>query len=172
MSASTAAGLDVELLRRVEQFLYREARLQDEHHYEDWEALWDDDAIYWVPANDDHADPTTQMSILFDNRSRIATRVRQLLTGKRHAQAPVSRLRRLVTNIELLDPSETKDAPDDVISVGANCLVVESRAGGTRLWAGRSTYQLRDHGDRLALVRKEIRLVDNDRAIPSLAFLL
>lgn len=172
MSASTSAGLDVELLRRVEQFLYREARLQDEHRYEDWEALWDDDAVYWVPANDDDADPTTQMSILFDNRSRIATRVRQLLTGKRHAQAPVSRLRRLVTNIELLEPSDTTDAPDDMISVGANCLVVESRTGGTRLWAGRWTYRLRDHGDRLALVRKEIRLVDNDRAIPSLAFLL
>ena len=28
------------LLRQVEQFVYREARLQDEHRYAEWEALW------------------------------------------------------------------------------------------------------------------------------------
>ncbi len=34
---------------RVEQFLYREARYADEHDYDAWEALWTDDALYWVP---------------------------------------------------------------------------------------------------------------------------
>ena len=63
------------LLRGVEQFIYREARLRDEHRYDEWEALWTDDGVYWVPANGDDTDPTTQMSILFDNRPRIATRV-------------------------------------------------------------------------------------------------
>ena len=172
MSAIEQPALDLELRSRIEQFLFREARLLDELHYEEWEALWDDDAIYWIPANADHSDPTRTMSIVFDNRSRIRTRVRQLLTGKRHAQAPPSRLRRLVANIELLDRGDFGDAPDDVIGVGANVLVVESRSSGTRLWAGRSTYQLRDHGARFALVRKDVRLVDNDRAIPTLAFLL
>ena len=33
----------------VEQFLYREARLADEQRLEDWLALWDEDALYWVP---------------------------------------------------------------------------------------------------------------------------
>ena len=31
-------------------FLYLEARLADESDYDGWEALWTDDAIYWVPA--------------------------------------------------------------------------------------------------------------------------
>ena len=70
--------------------------------YEDWEALWTDDAIYWVPANGANIDPEKEMSIIYDNRSRIALRVRQLLTGKRHTQTPQSRLRRMVSNIELL----------------------------------------------------------------------
>lgn len=158
--------IDDQLLRRVEQFIYREARLQDEHRYEDWEALWEDDAIYWIPANADDSDPTTQMSVAYDNRSRIGTRVRQLLTGKRHAQAPPSRLRRLVSNIELMY------AEDDTIGAAANFLVVEARRGRTVTWVGQSKYQLRDHGDRLGMVRKEIRLVDNDQPLPSLAFLL
>ena len=160
------AYLDVDLLRRVEQFIYREARLQDDHEYEAWESLWDPDAIYWIPANGDDVDPHTQMSVVFDNRARISTRVRQLLTGLRHAQAPPSRLRRLVSNIELLEREE------DLVVVGANFVVYESRERGVTLWAGRTTYRLRERDGELRLVRKDIRLVDNDRPLPTLGFLL
>ena len=45
------------LLDEVTQFVYREARLQDEHAYDAWEALWTDDGVYWVPANGDGGDP-------------------------------------------------------------------------------------------------------------------
>jgi 3-phenylpropionate/cinnamic acid dioxygenase small subunit len=31
---------------KVENFLYREARLMDEHAYDEWLALWADDALY------------------------------------------------------------------------------------------------------------------------------
>ncbi len=163
-----------QLVHRVEQFLYREARLQDEHRYEDWESLWDDDAIYWIPANSDDSDPATQMSIAYDNRSRISTRVRQFLTGKRHAQAPPSRLRRVISNVELLDASELdeEELPDDLIAVAANFVLFESRRGSTKTWAGNTRYRLRDHGDHLRLVHKHIYLIDNDQALSNLAFLL
>src|SRR5246500_5527658 len=85
----------------VEQFLYREARLADESDYDAWEALWTDDALYWVPvASTD--DPLQKMSVIYDNRSRIATRLKQIRTGKRYAQSPPSNLRRLLSNIEFL----------------------------------------------------------------------
>jgi len=63
-----------------EQFLYREARLADEHDYDGWEALWTDDGIYWIPAGGASAeDPDTQdVHRLRTNRSRIALRVAQL----------------------------------------------------------------------------------------------
>ena len=63
-------------LEDVTQFIYREARLQDEHCYDEWESLWTDDAIYWGPANGDDGDPEKVMSIIYDNRSRIGIRVR------------------------------------------------------------------------------------------------
>ena len=91
------------LMNAVTAFIYKEARFQDEHQYEAWEALWTDDGIYWVPANGADIDPEKEMSIIYDNRSRISLRIKQLLTGKRHTQTPQSRLRRLVSNIELLD---------------------------------------------------------------------
>jgi 3-phenylpropionate/cinnamic acid dioxygenase small subunit len=37
--------------RQIVDFIYREARLMDEHRYDEWLALWTDDAVYWVPSN-------------------------------------------------------------------------------------------------------------------------
>jgi benzoate/toluate 1,2-dioxygenase subunit beta len=82
----------------VEQFLYREARLADEGDYDAWEALWTEDALYWVPIEGEGADPNQHMSVIYDNRNRISTRLKQLRTGKRYAQAPPSNVRRLLSN--------------------------------------------------------------------------
>jgi 3-phenylpropionate/cinnamic acid dioxygenase small subunit len=163
-----STALDIDLLKEVEQFIYREARLQDEQQYDEWEALWTDDAIYWVPSGADDIDPTTTMSIIFDNRSRIATRIKQLHTGKRHAQNPASRLRHLITNVELLDSTA------DDIEVGANFLVYESRERGVTLWAGRTEWTLRRDSEsgELRMARKKVMLVNNDRALNTLAFLI
>ena len=37
-----------DVLREVEQFLFREARFCDEHAYDAWESLWTDDGVYWT----------------------------------------------------------------------------------------------------------------------------
>jgi benzoate/toluate 1,2-dioxygenase subunit beta len=164
-----SVATEIESVREAEEFVYREARLQDEHHYDDWEALWTEDALYWVPANGDDIDPTREVSIIFDNRARIATRIKQLHTGKRHAQTPPSRLRRLVSNVELIEP-ET-NLPTD-FGVAANFLVYESRDRGVTLWAGRTRYTLRRTEDGLRMARKTVLLVNNDRPLPTLAFLI
>jgi benzoate/toluate 1,2-dioxygenase subunit beta len=153
----------------VEQFLYREARLADEGDYDAWEALWTDDALYWVPIGGE-GDPQRQMSVISDNRSRISTRLKQLRTGKRHAQAPPSNLRRLLSNIEFLGGREHSGGVD--LEVGANFFVIESRERGTRLWGGRTTYRLRKQGDEVQLAYKKVVLVDNDRPLPTLGFLI
>lgn len=153
-------------LRSVEQFLYREARLADEHDYEGWESLWTDDAVYWVPAGGDDTDPMQQMSVIHDNRNRISTRIEQLKTGRRHAQVPPSRLRRVISNVEIVGT----EGADTV--VGANFVLVESRERGNQLWAGRTTYRLRVVDGQLRLAYKKVVLVDNDRVLPTLAFLI
>jgi benzoate/toluate 1,2-dioxygenase subunit beta len=155
----------------VEQFLYREARYADEGDYDAWEALWTDDGLYWVPAGDAGSDPDRQMSVIFDNRARIATRLRQLRTGKRYAQAPPSNLRRLLSNIEFLGGRENPEGGVD-LEVAANFLVAESRARGNHLWGGRSTYRLRRQDGALRLAYKKVVLVDNDRPLPTLGFLI
>lgn len=158
-------------IRDVEQYLYREARLADENDYDGWEALWTDDAIYWVPADDLSADPTEKVSIIFDNRSRISTRMKQVKTGKRYAQAPPSNMRRLISNIELLGGRPNPEGGTD-LEVGANFIVFESRLRYNTIWGGRTTYRLRRENDRIRLAYKKVVLADHDKVIPTMGFLI
>jgi 3-phenylpropionate/cinnamic acid dioxygenase small subunit len=154
----------------IEEFLYREARFADESDYDAWEALWTDDAIYWVPANNPDGDPETEVSVIYDNRSRISTRLNQLRTGKRYAQAPPSHLRRLISNIEVLADSDT-DAGQEV-EVAANFLVLESRERGTETWGGRATYRLRRVDGEIRLAYKKVVLVNLAKPLPTIGFLI
>ena len=155
-----------QVLEEVTQFIYREARFQDEHAYDDWEALWTDDGVYWVPANGDDIDPEQEMSIIYDNRSRIALRIRQFHTGKRLSQTPQSRLRRVVSNIEILSDDGT------TIEAASNAMVFESQTRGDVIWASRNAYSLRRDGEHLRMARKKVMLVNNHRALYSMAFLI
>ncbi|MEH2541513.1 MULTISPECIES: aromatic-ring-hydroxylating dioxygenase subunit beta [unclassified Bradyrhizobium] len=157
----------VTLLNAVTAFIYKEARFQDEHQYEAWEALWTDDGIYWVPANGTDIDPEKEMSIIYDNRSRIALRVRQLMTGKHHTQTPQSRLRRLVSNIELLDGQ-----PGGDIAVTSNSMIFESSLRDDTVWAARNEYRLRHVEGELRMAYKKVVLVNNEKALFTLSFLI
>lgn len=153
--------------REVTEFIYREARLADEARYADWEALWTDDAVYWVPRAEGH-DPNTHVSHIYDNRTRLATRVRQLATGYRYSQEPASPMRRLLSNVEIT-------RTDDGYEVGSNFILTEIVAQSThamRIWAGRSTHRLRRVDGALRLAFKKVVLVNGDEAIPTLAFLI
>jgi 3-phenylpropionate/cinnamic acid dioxygenase small subunit len=158
------------LLEEVTQFIYREARLQDDHEYDAWEALWTDDGIYWVPANGEGTDPENQMSIVYDNRSRIALRIRQYHTGKRFSQTPRSRLRRLVSNIEILEHDELQGGTQ--VRVTSNAMVFESSPRGDTLWASRNEYKLRREADQWRMALKKVVLVNNEAALFSMSFLI
>ena len=166
----TATTADLTDIRQVEQFLYREARYADEHDFDSWEALWTDDALYWVPIDGTENDPMTHMSVIYDNRRRISTRLQQLRTGKRYAQSPPSNLRRVISNVEILDPAEG-DRIDDA-RFGANFIVSESKERGTNTWAGRVIYRLRIVDGVIRLVGKTVVLVNNAETIPTMGFLI
>lgn len=158
-------------IREVEQFLYKEARLADENDYDGWEALWTDDALYWVPIDGEGDHPLATVSVIYDNRRRIATRLKQVRTGKRYAQAPPSNLRRIIGNVELLGGRASPEGGVD-LEVGANFIALESRPRGNEIWGGRTTYRLRKVDGAIRLVYKKVVLVDNERAIPTLGFLV
>lgn len=157
---------DPALIAEVTQFLYREARLCDTHAYDEWEALWADDGVYWIPANGEGGDPENEMSILYDNRSRIALRIRQYHTGKRFSQTPRSRLCRIVSNVELLE------AGADSVRVACNVMLFESVTRGDVIWASRNEFHLRRAPGGWRMAKKKVVLANNSTALYSMAFLM
>ena len=156
----------LDLQREVESFLYREGYLQDRHEYDAWEALWTEDGVYWIPANGDEMDPEREMSIIYDNRSRIALRIRQLHTGRRLAQEPKSSLVRVISNVEVVNAAASE------IEVRANAIIFESTARRDTIWGTRCEYLLRRLDGALRMARKKVMLVNNAKALPTLAFLI
>lgn len=156
--------------RAVADFLYREARLADEARYAEWLALWTDDGVYWVPATTEpDPDPERQLSHVYDNRARIETRVKLLQTGVCYSQEPASRMRRLVSNIEV----EAADGGELV--AGSNFLLAELAVQAGRelhWWAGRATHRLRRVDGQLHMSRKTVVLVNAAEPLPNLAFLI
>jgi len=151
----------------VTRLLYREARLMDQHAYEEWLGLWADELLYWVPANRDDVDPAREVSIIYADRAQLEFRIKRLCSGAAWAQDPPSRLCRTISNIEL-DPKEE----DGLLSVHSVFHLVELRHHRQRTVAGRAHHRLRHADDALRIAYKKIELVDNDEVIDSLTFLI
>jgi len=72
----------------------------------------------------------------------------------------------VISNVEVLG----REGGDTV--VGANFVLAESRERGVETWAGRVTYRLRTVEGQIRLARKQVLLVNRERALPTLAFLI
>jgi len=152
---------------RVENFLYKEARLMDENAYLEWADLFADDCLYWVPSNLEDYDPDKHVSIMYGDRNFLKNHVERLAEGKAFAQQPRSRMRRIVSNIEIEDAEN-----DDELRVFANFSVTEIRKHEQRTHAGRSEYKLTSENDTFRIKYKKVNLVSLDEAQDNVTFLL
>jgi len=134
---------DDNLIREIEQFLYREARLLDERRFHDWLQLLTDDIHYWMgnrtnrypksskaiaildPDRYDEDDRTKEdeLAILDEDKSTLNARVARLDTGMAWAEDPPSRTRHLIANIEV----EAGEAASE-LKVYSNFIVYRSRS--------------------------------------------
>jgi 3-phenylpropionate/cinnamic acid dioxygenase small subunit len=151
---------------QIESFLYREARLMDEHQYDAWLSLWTDDALYWVPSNRDEIDPMREMSLIYVDRRGLEERIVMLKSGDQWSQEPKSRLRRIVSNVEFEEGAEGE------VTVYSNFDVTEFRRGRQEIYAGRTIHKLRPAGDSFKIAFKKLLLVRNDDFLHNLTFLM
>jgi benzoate/toluate 1,2-dioxygenase subunit beta len=151
---------------RVENFLYREARLMDTHAYDEWLTLWTDDALYWVPSNDDDIDPERHVSIVYENRAGLEDRIARLKSGAAYAQDPKSRLSRVISNVEI------EQANSGELLVHSTFNLTALRRRRMEIFAGRSIYKLRRDGDSFKIAYKKVLLINNNEVIHNLTFLI
>jgi 3-phenylpropionate/cinnamic acid dioxygenase small subunit len=132
-----------DMVREVEQFLYREARLLDERRFHDWLELFTDDVRYWMPLRDNRyprsskaikiLDPDryvereltaeNELAYLDESKHTLVGRVACVDSGMAWAEDPPSRTRHLITNVEV-----TPSATESEVEVYSNFLVYRSRA--------------------------------------------
>ena len=137
--------------RSICNLLYKEARFADNAQYDDWESLLTDDMEYWVPINREDPNPATQLSLLYDNRSRVSTRIRMLKTGVRHAQVPPSPMTRLISNIEVESLNESEYKVCSAFMLGE--LQIQSTKD-LHWWIGRTEHIFRRVDETLKIARK------------------
>jgi 3-phenylpropionate/cinnamic acid dioxygenase small subunit len=131
-----------DVIREVEQFLYREARLLDERRFHEWLTLFTDDVRYWMASRpnrypkrskaiaildperyvEDDLTAEDELAILDESKATLTARVNRLDTGMAWAEDPPSRTRHLIVNIELA-PTDN----DLELKVCSNFLVYRSR---------------------------------------------
>ena len=152
----------------VETFLFEEASIADSHRYDDWLALWAEDAFYWVPANEEYenADPDMHVAIVHDNYTRLEDRIRRLGSGYAHAQSPRSRISRIIGNVRVGTRS------DGLTEVHSTLNLTEFRREQFSFYAGRQVHWLRPAAGSFRIVRKEVHLINNDGYMRNMTFLL
>jgi len=147
------AGLD---LHRCEQFLIHEARLLDDGKFEDWLALFAPDAWYWVPSEPGQPDPLETVSLIYDDRRLLETRVRRLASPRMYSQEPRSRTSRIVGNVTI----ETSDR--NACTTRSKFMMIEYRREQQRIFAGTALHRLVQAGGRIMIAWKRVDLVNCD----------
>jgi ethylbenzene dioxygenase subunit beta len=152
-ASRAATPLDV---HRCEQFLLHEARLLDEAKFDDWLALFTLDGWYWVPSEPGQTDPHNTVSLIYDDRRLLETRIRRLASPRMYSQEPRSRTSRIVANVTLED-SEGRSA-----TVRSKFLMIEYRREQQRLFAGSAWHRLVQIDGAIRIAWKKVELVNCD----------
>jgi benzoate/toluate 1,2-dioxygenase beta subunit len=149
-------------LAECEAFLIHEAELLDEGRFEEWLALFADNAWYWVPIEPNQDSPLTTVSLMYDDRKLLETRVRRLVSPGMHAQQPRSRTSRIVANITL------RERRPAAALVRSKFMMVEYRRGEQRLFAGTCLHELVRVDGTLRIASKRVELVNCDAPLDGL----
>jgi 3-phenylpropionate/cinnamic acid dioxygenase small subunit len=149
----TAAKLD---LHRCEQFLMHEARLLDETKFDDWLALFTADGWYWVPSEPSQNNPHDTVSLIYDDRRLLETRVRRLASPRMYSQEPRSRTSRIVANVTI------EEAEAAACTIRSKFLMIEYRRDTQRLFAGTAWHRLLSSDGAIQIAWKRVDLVNCD----------
>ena len=150
----------------IEQFLYEEAALLDDHRYSEWLSLLTDDVIYWVPGASEATSPDDALNVIYDNRARLEFRARRLAGKWVLAQDPPSRMVRVVTNIRIVSSGARE------FSVRSSLTVTEQRREEVVTWVGRCTHELvHNHAGEFRIRAKTVDLVNRFLELSVISFI-
>jgi len=139
-----------------ETFLVHEARLLDEGRFDEWLSLFTADAWYWVPSEPNQASPRDTISLIYDDRRLLETRVRRLASPRIYSQEPRSRTSRMIGNVTI------EEAAADACTVRSKFQLLEYRRESQHIFGGTSLHRLVRGDGGIQIVWKRVDLVNCD----------
>jgi 3-phenylpropionate/cinnamic acid dioxygenase small subunit len=160
-----------EIKREIEEFLYDEANLLDERRFKEWLDTLAEDLRYFMPMEynvkfGEHArrELTTReqhMSWFNEGKWTLAKRAEQILTGVHWAEEPLSRVCRLVTNVQL-SAIATNASGETEVDVTSRFLIYQNRCEYEQyFFVGDRLDRMRKTVDGWKLAQREIRIHQN-----------
>ena len=154
------SAFDAALTAESADLLYREAYHLDHREWEEWIALYTEDATFWAPAiageEGFSEDPDNDVSLIYLDRAGLEARIFRIEGRDSFASAPLHHTAHVVGNVHVtgVDGAE--------IAVSATWLVNSfRRVEPPILRAGRYAYTLRRTDAGLMIAQKTVYVLDD-----------
>jgi benzoate/toluate 1,2-dioxygenase beta subunit len=152
-------------IAEIHHLLFKEARLLDEHRFEEWLNLYSSDCTYWVPLELNQQDALNTSSILYDDKTLMEIRIRQYAHARAHARNPLSRTVHAISNIQV------ESSNDSSYKVFSNLIVGEYRKEIQRSWFASVEHVLKLQDQALKIHSKRINLINSESELDGITIL-
>jgi 3-phenylpropionate/cinnamic acid dioxygenase small subunit len=143
-------------VEECEAFLVHEAQLLDDARFDEWLALFTADAWYWVPIEPNQPSPRDTISLIYDDRRLLETRVRRLASPRIYSQEPRSRTSRMIGNLTI------EENAAEACTVRSKFQLLEYRRETQRIFGGTARHRLVRGEDGIQIAWKRVDLVNCD----------
>ena len=148
-------------------FIYAEARMLDEGHYDDWLELWIPDGHYWMPLDYKQDDPLFVTSLMYEDMFMLKLRVERLNGARTFSQKPKSRCHHVIQR-PFVDKLDNKEGH---YVTNTSMHYVETRLDEQFLLALTATHELKRIKGSLRIANKRVDLLNSDAAFGNIQLL-
>ncbi|MBU1361617.1 MAG: aromatic-ring-hydroxylating dioxygenase subunit beta [Gammaproteobacteria bacterium] len=144
-------------------FVVHECRLLDAKRYEEWNALFTDDAFYWIPLVPDQEDGINHTSHMYEDKLLRELRIERLKSPRAFSQQPPSRCHHLLQlpSVEVFDEAANR------FVVRTEFHYTESQGDELQFYVGTFFHHLTATGGALRMTLKRVDLLNCDAALPA-----
>jgi 3-phenylpropionate/cinnamic acid dioxygenase small subunit len=144
-------------------FVVNEAHLLDTRRYEEWNALFTDDAFYWIPLVPDQEDGLNHTSHLYEDKLLRELRIERLKSPRAFSQQPQSRCHHLLQ----VPVVEQFDAHTNRFVLRTGFHYTESQGDELQFYVGTFFHHLSVQDGALRMTLKRVNLLNCDAALPA-----
>ena len=144
-------------------FVVNEARLLDAKQFAQWNALFTDEAFYWVPLVPDQEDGLNHTSHMYEDKLLRELRIERLKSPRAYSQQPPSRCHHLLQmpTVEVFDETANR------FVVRTEFHYTESQGDELQFYVGTFTHHLTRVDGALRMTLKRVDLLNCDAALPA-----